>query len=125
MTTDARSCGSVSCVSRKCGKHRRDELGALLTGTQAAVVASEHIHHLYVREFSGLTLANISSASNPMDGDTHAKVGVLDWKAPDGWQVEIMRVEYDIAAERSELELRKPLWWESLNQMLEGERVSG
>ena len=118
MTIDARRCGSVSCVLRKCGKHTRDELGALLIGSQAAVVAFGLIHFPHVREIIGMPLANISSASNPMDGDTHAKYGVLDWKAPDGWQIEIKRVEYDIPAERSELELRKPLWWESLGQIL-------
>jgi hypothetical protein len=49
----------------------------------------DHFPNVQVRR--NLLLANISSVSHPMDGDPHAKYGLLTWDAAAGWQVELVR----------------------------------
>ena len=50
-----------------------------------------HIHHAYVRELGGLTVANSGSVSLSLDGDMRACYALID----DG-RIEHRRVEYDI-----------------------------
>jgi hypothetical protein len=78
------------------------ELDALLRSVQAGVIAFGHFHFPNVQARRNLLLANVSSISNPMDGDSHAKYGLLTWDAAAGWQVELVRVEYDIKRELDE-----------------------
>ncbi len=57
----------------------------------AATAVYGHLHHAFVRELDGMTVANTGSASLPPDGDVRACYAVID----DG-RVEHRRVEYDI-----------------------------
>ena len=50
-----------------------------------------HIHHAYVRELGGLTVANSGSVSLSLDGDTRACYALIDDR-----RIEHRRVEYDI-----------------------------
>jgi hypothetical protein len=76
-----------------------------------------------VRQWNGrtgpITLANISSVSLPLDGDSRAKYGLLNWKQGEGWTVAHQYVGYDIEQERQILSRVKPPDWESLSQRLE------
>ena len=106
-------------------KQTPQDLAQMLSGLEANVIAFGHIHFPYIRQWQNLTLANISSVSNPMDGDTHAKYGLLTWNATSRWQVEIKRVAYDIQQEQAELAVRRPPKWETLIRMLDGELFLG
>jgi predicted phosphodiesterase len=102
-----------------------EELDALLNETHAGLIAYGHFHFPNVRKWGDLTLSNISSVSNPMDGDTRAKYGLMSWDKSSGWQVEIRRVKYDIQHEQAILAKRKPPRWENLSNMLDGELYLG
>jgi protein phosphatase len=101
------------------------ELGALLGDVQAGIIAFGHFHFPNVRSWRDLVLANISSVSNPMDGDPHTKYGLLTWDAADGWQVELVRVDYDIVQEQAALARQKPPKWQNLSRALDGELFLG
>lgn len=102
-----------------------EELDALLNKTHAGLIAYGHFHFPNARKWGDLTLANISSVSNPMDGDTRAKYGLMSWDKSSGWQVEIRRVKYDIQHEQAILAKRKPPRWENLSNMLDGDLYLG
>jgi len=106
-------------------KQTSEELNSLLEETQAGVVAYGHFHFPNLQKWDGVTLANISSVSNPMDGDTRAKYGLMSWDKASVWQVEIRRIDYDIQHEQSILAKRKPPRWENLRNMLDGELYLG
>ena len=53
-----------------------------------------HIHHSYIRSFSGMIVANTGSVSLSYDGDRRAAYLLLDDSKP-----EIRRVEYDVDRE--------------------------
>lgn len=72
-----------------------DDVAELVGDTQAAVLAFGHLHIPYVREFRGMTLADIASAGLPRDGDRRATWGEFVWTPESGWSVTIHRVEYD------------------------------
>src|SRR5438874_876442 len=73
----------------------RDVFGAV--GVPTAVYG--HIHHAYVRELGGLTVANSGSVSLSLDGDPRACYALIE----DG-RIEHRRVEYDIKRVASEFE---------------------
>ena len=58
-----------------------------------------HIHHAFVRELGGLTVANSGSVSLSLDGDTRACYALID-----GGRIEHRRVEYDIEQVASDFE---------------------
>jgi predicted phosphodiesterase len=58
-----------------------------------------HIHRSFIRELSGLTVANTGSVSLSYDGDRRAAYLLLDELTP-----EIRRVEYDVDKERQALD---------------------
>lgn len=60
-----------------------------------AIVAMGHTHIPFVREVEGLTVINVGSVGQPRDGDPRASWALVD---PEGPEVEIRRVEYDIEA---------------------------
>ena len=47
------------------------------------------------------------------------------WDAAAGWQVELVRVDYDIVQEQAALAQRKPPKWQSLSRTLDGEHFLG
>jgi putative phosphoesterase len=60
----------------------------------ARIVVYGHIHRPYVRQVSGLVVANSGSAGMPYDGDPRASYLLVE----DG-QATVRRVEYDVEAE--------------------------
>ncbi|MDX1983286.1 MAG: metallophosphoesterase family protein [Bryobacteraceae bacterium] len=60
----------------------------------APVAVHGHLHRPYVREVSGMTVANTGSAGLPYDGDRRASYLLLDGVKP-----AIRRVEYDVEKE--------------------------
>ena len=103
----------------------QEELDALLEHVEAGILAFGHFHFPNVQVWRDLVLANISSVSNPMDGDPRAKYGLLAWDAADGWRVELVRVEYDIRREQAALVKQKPPKWKNLSCALDGELFLG
>jgi predicted phosphodiesterase len=106
-------------------KQTPENLAHMLSGVEANVIAFGHIHFPNIRQWQKLTLANISSVSNPMDGDVHAKYGLLTWDATKHWQIEIKHIVYDIQQEQAELAVRRPPKWETLSRVLDGELFLG
>jgi len=70
------------------------QLLATYSGAGAAIVVYGHIHRPYVRQVSGLVVANSGSVGMPYDGDSRASYLIVE----DG-NVTIRRVEYDVEAE--------------------------
>jgi predicted phosphodiesterase len=81
-------------------------------------MAYGHVHIPNIRQWGDITLANISSVSLPLDGDSRAKYGLLTWKEGAGWTVAQQYVEYNIEQERQILSQVKPPDWESLGKRL-------
>jgi predicted phosphodiesterase len=93
------------------------DLAHMLGDLEVGVLAFGHLHIPSVRHWQHLTLANISSVSLPLDGDTRAKYGLLTWE--DGrWTVTHHHVSYNIEGERERLAELRPPNWESLSQRL-------
>lgn len=102
-----------------------DELNVLLENVEAGMIAYGHFHFPNVQRWHRLILANISAVSNPMDGDTHAKYGLLTWSTTHGWHVEIKRIAYDIKQEQAVLAKTQPPKWDKISAMLDGEIFLG
>lgn len=98
-------------------KQPDDDLRPLLSDAIAGTIAFGHVHIPSVRQWQGITLANISSVSLALDGDNRAKYGLLTWD--DGWTVEHMRVEYDVDQEVDYLKRLKPPDWQALSRRLQ------
>jgi predicted phosphodiesterase len=62
-----------------------------------AVFCVGHTHRPLVRRLQDTLVVNTGSAGLPFDGDTRPAYARLTWD-PDGWQAEIVRLEYDLAA---------------------------
>ena len=102
-------------------KQQDDDLRPLLENLIIDVLAFGHLHVPNVRRWDDITLANISSVSLAMDGDTRAKYGLLTWD-DDSWSVEHRYVEYDVGKELDALAARQPPDWENLIKRLEAGR---
>jgi len=94
------------------------DLRHLLSDLDIGVMAYGHVHIPNVRKWGHVTLANISSVSLPLDGDSRAKYGLLTWRESDGWAISHQYVSYDIEKERQVLAQAKPPNWESLSKRL-------
>ena len=98
------------------------KLGQLLSDLNCRVMAYGHVHIPNIRQWNGrsgpITLANISSVSLPLDGDSRAKYGMLTWNGSAAWEISHRYVEYDIKHERQFLSQKKPPNWESLSERL-------
>lgn len=94
-----------------------DALRPLLGEIATGVLAFGHIHIPNLRHWQDLVLANISSVSLPLDGDTRAKYGLLTWEG--GWTVEHRRVEYGIDQEVELLARLQPPKWQAFSQRLQ------
>ncbi len=79
-----------------------------------SVLAFGHLHIPSVRRWGDMTLANISSVSLALDGDTRAKYGLLTWNNGRGWDIEHQYVEYDVDKEIALLEQIRPPEWSHL-----------
>ncbi len=94
-----------------------------LRGVTAAVVAFGHLHVPNVRPLGRLTLVNVSSVSNPGDGDGRAKYALLEWTGgqPAGgyWTATHYRVAYDVAGEAAALRAARPPQWSDAAAALE------
>lgn len=97
-------------------------LAPLLEGVEAGMIAYGHLHLPGERHHEGTTLANISAASLPLDGDTRARYGWLTWTADAGWRVEMRALDYDLAAELRALEDSAPPDVETLARQHQGIR---
>jgi predicted phosphodiesterase len=98
-------------------KQTDEDLRPLLGEFIIDVLCFGHIHIPNVRTWNGLTLANISSVSLPLDGDVRAKYGLLTWD--DGWTIEHRRVEYDLDQEVEQLQSLKPPQWKKRSRQLQ------
>jgi len=94
------------------------EVSEKLSGVTAAVVAFGHLHIHSVRPLGRLTLVNVSSVSNPGDGDGRAKYALLEW-AGGYWTATHYRVAYDVAGEAAALRAARPPQWQDAAEVLE------
>lgn len=98
-------------------------VGEQLSGVTAAVVAFGHLHLPSVRPLGRLTLVNVSSVSNPGDGDGRAKYALLEWtggqRSSGYWTATHVRVAYDVAGEAAALRAAQPPGWEEAAGALE------
>lgn len=92
-------------------------LTELLEDLGSGILAFGHLHIPDVRDWNSLKLVNISSVSQPIDGDTRSKYGLFTWENG-GWHIEHQYVEYDIDAEVEQLSIIQPPGWEELAKNL-------
>lgn len=94
------------------------DLRPFLDNLMVSVLAFGHLHIPGVRRWGDMTLANISSVSLPLDGDTRAKYGLLTWENGRGWDIEHQYVEYDVDKEIAILEELRPPEWSHISEWL-------
>lgn len=78
----------------------RDSAEALLREQiepAASIFCVGHTHTPFVRRLGATLVVNVGSVGLPFDGDTRAAYARL-CRGRDGWQAEIVRVPYDVAA---------------------------
>jgi hypothetical protein len=95
-----------------------EELGQLVAGVEAAVLAFGHLHIPGSRTWNELLLVNVSSASLPGDGDARAKYAVFTWEAG-RWAIQHHRLPYPMAAEVEAYRQAQPPGWEVTVQTIE------
>lgn len=105
--------------------HDEDAIRALTHPSGAGAVAFGHFHFPNIQRIDEVLLVNASSVANPMDRDTRSKFAVLDWNAQQGWEAQIVRVDYDREAERTALRHHQPPEWPLLERILDGELYLG
>jgi putative phosphoesterase len=71
-----------------------EELNSRYSSLSQPIVIYGHIHQPFIRTIGALTVANSGSVGLPYDGDRRAGYLLVD-----GFDVEIRRVEYDLARE--------------------------
>lgn len=98
-------------------KQNDDELRRLIGDVAFGVLAFGHLHVPGVRDFGHAKLANISSVSLALDGDTRAKYGLLTWNGRH-WDIEHQYVDYDLDKEVAAIKAAQPPDWESLAERL-------
>jgi predicted phosphodiesterase len=86
--------GRERCVTPA---HTDDALRALLAGCAADLVCVGHTHWPLDRTVDGVRIVNVGSVSNPWAPDLRACWVLLE-AGPHGFQVELRRVAYDLAA---------------------------
>lgn len=74
-----------------------------LTLPGPAVFATAHTHRPLIRTFDHTTVVNVGSAGLPFDSDPRACYAQATWTPAAGWQVELIRLDYDRAAAQSDL----------------------
>lgn len=94
------------------------EVTEQLSEVTAAVIAYGHLHIPSVRPLGRLTLVNVSSVSNPGDGDGRAKYALLEW-TDDGWAATHHPVAYDVAGEAAAIRAAQPPQWQDAADALE------
>ncbi|MCB8946270.1 MAG: metallophosphoesterase family protein [Ardenticatenaceae bacterium] len=97
------------------------DLSHLLHDLDTGILAFGHLHVPNIRPWHRLTLANISSVSQPLDGDPRAKYGLFTW-ANGRWSITHHYVAYDVQAELAQLAHIQPPGWQALHHDLQ--RVS-
>jgi len=81
------------------------DLTGLLDGTRTAVLAFGHIHIAYQREFSGISLVDVSAVGNPKDEDLRSKWGLCSWDEADHrWRTELRYVDYPLEETLAQME---------------------
>jgi predicted phosphodiesterase len=90
----------------------------MLEDLDTGVLAFGHVHIPNVRHWNNIVLANISSVSLPLDGDSRAKYGLLTWEDGHGWTIEHQYVPYNVKQEKELLRQRQPPNWQSLSDRL-------
>lgn len=71
-----------------------DEIEAIVTPLPAVFVTS-HTHEPLIREIKGSQIVNIGSIGSSFDGDRRSCYGRFTWDEANGWQSELVRLEYD------------------------------
>jgi putative phosphoesterase len=71
-----------------------EEMAAILAGCGADLVCVGHTHWPLDRHIGAIHLVNPGSVSTPMTSDRRASYALLDAR-PDGYQIELRRVEFD------------------------------
>lgn len=94
------------------------DLSHLLGDLDCGILAFGHLHVPNIRYWSELTLANISSVSQPLDGDQRAKYGLFTWENGE-WTIEHPYVPYDVQAEVEQFARLRPPNWEKLSRRLQ------
>jgi predicted phosphodiesterase len=90
-----------------------EELGELVHGVEARLMAYGHLHIPGERVWEQLRLVNISSVSIPGDGDERAKYGIFSWQ-DDNWSFERFFVGYDMEKEIDAYRKAQPPGWEKI-----------
>lgn len=80
-------------------------LRSFIRGCDARVLAFGHLHVAYKKELDGMTLVDVASAGNPRDGDPRAAYGLFTL-GPNGWEIELRRVEYPLMQAASDYRLQ-------------------
>jgi predicted phosphodiesterase len=93
-------------------------LSHLLYDLETGILAFGHLHVPSIRHWHDLTLANISSVSQPLDGDPRAKYGLFTWQNGQ-WSIAHQYVAYDVQAEVEQLARMQPPGWEELSRQLQ------
>jgi predicted phosphodiesterase len=100
-------------------KQTDEDLRFLLDELATGILCFGHLHIPNVRRWGDMTLANISSVSLPLDGNSQAKYGLLTWDGD--WTLEHRRIDYDIDREIKCLtDLKPPEWQRHANQLKYG-----
>lgn len=71
-----------------------EQFNSVYSSIGRSIVVYGHVHQPFVRRIGALTIANSGSVGQPHDGDHRASYLLID-----GSQVEVRRVEYDLARE--------------------------
>ncbi|MEJ2750112.1 MAG: metallophosphoesterase family protein [Anaerolineae bacterium] len=60
-----------------------------------AVFVTGHTHRPFTRQLDETLIVNAGSIGAPFDKDTRSSYGRFTWNENDGWQAEIVRLDYD------------------------------
>lgn len=60
-----------------------------------AVFVTGHTHRPFIRQIDETLIVNAGSVGVPFDLDTRPSYGRFTWEAHNGWQAEIVRLDYD------------------------------
>lgn len=71
-----------------------DELQKQIAPAPAAF-ATAHTHVPLVRRLNGTLVVNTGSVGSPFDEDQRASYGRFTWRKQQGWQADIIRLDYD------------------------------